>query len=152
MNCTILTAEALSRDAVALRTIARHLTRPGSDFSRKLHRWIAAEPATPEDGAIAIVRDEASGEIVGWARTETWLCDTSWNTLEAFVHLGWRKRGIAAFAAPGLVASGWLPEFDDAGRPTFVAVFRPAMMLLARRVGLWPRLFQRDEAGRWVQA
>ena len=143
MTCTILTAEALSRDLESMTTLFRRLTKPGSDFSRKLHRWMTVTPAVPEDGSIAIVRED--DEIIGWARTESWLPDTHWDTLEAFVDPAHRGRGVAAFSAAGLVASRVLP----CGQP--VAVFAPAMLLLARRAGLHPVLFLRDSGGKWVR-
>lgn len=142
MTCTILTAEALSRDLAAMTSLFRRLTKPGSDFNRKLHRWMTMTPALPEDGVIAVVRED--DEIIGWARTESWQPDVSWDTLEAFVEPPHRGRGVAAFAAAGLVAA-----LGGDGRR--VAVFAPPMLLLAHRVGLRPVLFLKDDAGKWVR-
>lgn len=143
MNCTTITAESLSRDLDSMTTLFRRLTKPGSDFNKKLHRWMTVTPAVPEDGSIAIVRDD--DEIVGWCRTETWAPDSRWDTLEAFVEPAHRKRGVAAFAAAGLVASRRLCDGMQ------VAVFAPPMLLLARRAGLHPVLFLKDAAGKWVR-
>lgn len=143
MTCTILTAESLSRDLESMTSLFRHLTKPGSDFNRKLHRWMTLTPAVPEDGSIALVRED--DEIIGWARTESWQPDGSWETLEAFVDPTHRNRGVSAFAAAGLVAARALGD----GHP--VAVFAPPMLLLARRVGLRPVLFLKDDAGKWVR-
>lgn len=143
MNCTVITAEVLSRDLESMTSLFRRLTKPGSDFNRKLHRWMTMTPALPEDGSIAVVREDE--EIVGWARTESWQPDCSWDTLEAFVAPTHRRRGVAAFAAAGLVAARAVGD----GHP--VAVFAPPMLLLSRRVGLHPVLFLKDDAGKWVR-
>lgn len=143
MTCTILTAEALSRDLESMTSLFRRLTKPGSDFNRKLHRWMTLTPAVPEDGSIAVVRED--DEIIGWARTEVWQPDAHWATLEAFVDPAHRGRGVAAFAAAGLVACCGLED----GQP--VAVFAPAMLMLARRVDLHPVLFLRDHDGKWAR-
>jgi hypothetical protein len=140
MICRTLSAIELSRDLPLMQRIARNLTRPASDFHAKIDRWAAGLEATPEDGHLAIVEDD--GELVGWARTEPW--ERTWATLESFVHLGWRRRGVATFAAAGLVASFLLPPDAE------IAVFRPAMLMLARRVGLHPVLFA-QEGDRWVR-
>jgi GNAT superfamily N-acetyltransferase len=101
MNCTIQFATDFY--AGAAEYVRDHLTKPGSDFQRKLDSWLydSSEP-TEDDGYIALVEDH--GEIIGWARTEKWLeaGADQWNTLEAFVHKSYRRRGIAAFAASGL--------------------------------------------------
>jgi hypothetical protein len=140
MTCTILTARIFA--ASAAEYVRDHLTKPGSDFQKKLTAWLdgSAKP-TKSDGDIALVEDH--GEIVGWARTERWLVDdTLYSTLEAFVADPYRRRGIAAFAASGLYSSV-LHDYE----PT-VAVFHPHMLLVARRAGLWPTLFEK-EAGQW---
>ena len=133
--------------------LLHRLTRPGSDFHRKLTTWLyTSVKATPADGTIAVVADH--GEIVGWARTERWSepldsrqdgAVMHWDTLEAFVEPTYRSRGIAAFASAGLYATA----LHDAVRT--VAVFRPSMLLVARRAGLCPTLFERRE-GVWVKA
>jgi hypothetical protein len=127
------------------------LTRGGSDFQVKLSRWLAGEQPTRADGHIALVTDH--GEAVGWARTEYWPAEDdgaggylAYDTLEAFVSPTHRLRGIAAFAACGLYAGAL---HDNCGT---VAVFSPAMILVARRAGLWSRLFQKDAEGKWVAA
>jgi GNAT superfamily N-acetyltransferase len=113
------------------RHIIDHLTWDGSDFQKAL---MSGAPL----GTIAICLD--MGEIVGWARTETWEGN---ETLEAFVHQQYRRRGIARFCAEGLVASNAF----DGGRS--VAVFRKSMLHLARCVGLEPLLFCRQQDGSW---
>lgn len=113
------------------RFMVDHLTWEGSDFQKAL---IAGNPS----GSIAICLD--MGEIVGWARTEKWEGN---ETLEAFVHQQYRRRGIASLCAAGLVASNAF----DGGRS--VAVFRESMLHLARRVGLEPILFCSQPDGSW---
>jgi hypothetical protein len=145
MICTLLTAAALARRPLDCRFIRQHLTRPGSDFNEKLASWFGVRKPSSRGGHIAIVEDH--GEIVGWARTESWADanDWDWNTLEAFVAEPYRDRGIAAWAASAL-AAGPLLDVDE------VAVFRPSMMMLARRVGLRCTLFRRDPEEGWVLA
>lgn len=163
MTCRILrTRDIIEQLGVGVTTFLLHsLTRPGSDFHRKLTTWLYT-PARPTraDGDIAVVFDQ--GEVVGWARTERWsepMGDAAvghvllnadgatihWDTLEAFVAPEYRGRGVAAFAASGLYAS----VLHDTGLG--VAVFRPSMILVARRAGLHPTLFEMVK-GRWVQA
>jgi hypothetical protein len=133
MNCDVLPLCDL--DDSDLTYIRRRLTKPGSDFHKKLRRGEL-------EGQIAIVRDQ--GEIIGWARTEPWVdCSgDGWDTLEAFVAEEYRHRGIASFAACGLEATGCLG--------TLVAVFHPAMYIVGTRAGIRVTLFSRGEA--WVQA
>ena len=133
MNCDVLSLADL--DDIDLTYIRRNLTKPDSDFHRKLRRG-------QTDGHIAIVRDQ--GEIVGWARTEPWMdCEGfQWDTLEAFVSVSYRLQGIAAFAACGLESARTL----GCG----VAVFHPVMYVIATRVGVKPTLFAKGEA--WVRA
>lgn len=127
MTCTVLPLADL--DATDRGFIAAGLTKPGSDFQKKLGAGLL-------DGRIAVVRDH--GEIVGWARTEKWIADAAreWDTLESFVAPAYRGRGLSSFAASGLRAT-----FDAA---SYVAVFHPHMLLVARRAGLRPILFERE--------
>jgi predicted GNAT family acetyltransferase len=120
-----------------LSWIRRKLTHPGSDFN-------VALAARSHKGRIAVVRD--MGEIVGWCRSEEWrdADGVAWNTLEAFVSDGYRMRGIASLAAKALCAD-FLHDTDGA-----VAVFAPAMMLVARSAGLMPTLFRKDTT--WIRA
>jgi hypothetical protein len=144
MNCrTIHITELDDADAAF---IVNHLTREGSDFSRKLQGKISGSPLRRVDGWISLIVDY--GEIIGWCRTETWVepeTDAPWDTLEAFVSPVYRGRSFAAWAASGLVCG---PLSEAAG----VAVFAPSMMLLARRIGIFPVLFTQDCEGRWVRA
>lgn len=133
MKCTVLSGS----DPACLQ-LAGRLTRPDSEFERKLRAGTAG-------GLISIV--EERGGPVGWARTEEWKDPATghqWDTLEAFVADEHRLRGIAAFAASGLVSSYFI-HFGMA-----VAVFRPYMMLVAKRVGLHPTLFTRS-GDKWVR-
>lgn len=114
--------------------IADRLTRPGSDFQKKLLDGTAS-------GQIAMALDK--GEIVGWARTERW---EKWDTLEAFVSPKFRGRGLATWCVMGLVAANAFDK-DNAG---FVAVFRPSMTPIASKVGLFPVRFYRSEDGEWT--
>lgn len=132
--CEVVPADSL--DSTTRGFLIVHATREGSDFQRTLARQL--QP----DGVIALVYDQ--GEIVGWSRTERWEDKSSglvWDTLESFVRPEWRGRGVAAFAANGLRAGGVIPT-------AFVAVFRPAMLLVASRAGLTPVLFEQVD-GQW---
>jgi hypothetical protein len=137
---TILTARIFA--ASAAEYVRDHLTKPGSDFQRKLTAWLdGSSKPKKSDGHIALVEDQ--GEIVGWARTEPWSDgQVLYDTLEAYVAKPYRLRGIAAFAACGIY-SAVLHDNDGT-----VAVFHPHMLLVARRAGLWPTLFEK-EGGQW---
>lgn len=143
MICTIHHAIDFVEDIHDAEYIREYLTRPGSDFRKKLTGWLTGETRpTTDDGHIAIVEDQ--GEIIGWARTERWWHGQDlYDTLEAFVAKEYRRRGIAAFAAAGL-ASRYLAEEGGA-----VAVFRPQMILVAKRAGLHPKLFELRETQSW---
>jgi hypothetical protein len=69
-----------------------------------------------------------------------------YDTLEAFVRPERRLQGVAVFAAAGLFSAVLR---DDGGT---VAVFHPHMLLVARRAGFWPVLFERDGQGGWRRA
>lgn len=150
MNCSIFPSTGLTDGTFLPSDVAAiaRLTKHDSIFARRL---AAREPI---DGFIALLFD--FGELIGWARTEQWHEETEeswrtipitlpWNTLEAFVKQDYRGRGLATFAAAGLVT---LPSFQE---DNTAAVFTPSMMLLARKVGLQPTLF-REESERWVRA
>lgn len=144
MKCRTLHVRDL--DAIECVYIREHLTREGSDFSIKLNAWADGVRPTAADGTIALVEDQ--GEIVGWTRTEVWFerpGEIAWDTLESFVAPSWRGRGVSSWAAAGLVC-------ESLSEATTVAVFAPSMMLLAKRVGLFPVLFEQDDEGRWVRA
>lgn len=152
MTCEILTlGELISSPDLAL-FIRNKLTKPGSDFQWKLTRLLHGEvEPSSDDGHIALVLDH--GEIVGWARTEYWQAESDradgfvfYDTLEAFVAPDYRLRGIAGFAASGLYAS----VLHDEGAA--VAVFHPTMLLVARRAGFWPTLYQKNPRGEWEKA
>ena len=146
MICTLLHVDALARRKATCQYIRRRLSWPGSDFYQKLGFWERGFPPSSRDGHIAIVEDH--GEVVGWARTEIWTDpadDTDWNTLEAFTAKDWRGRGIAALAGSAL-AAGPLLEVEE------LAVFRPTMMLLARRIDRHCVLFEYEDGRGWVRA
>ena len=134
--CTVLPMSDL--DASMRRLIRDELTKPDSDFHKSVE--------TKTDGLIAIVMDDEV--VVGWARTEQWFDGNGipYDTLEAFVRPERRLQGIAAFAAAGLYSAA----LHDEG--CTVAVFSPYMMLVARRAGLFPTLFERDGNGHWRRA
>jgi hypothetical protein len=113
--------------------IADHLTRPGSEFQKML---LSGTPP----GTIAICLDQ--GEIIGWARTELW---REMPTLEAFVSPAYRRRGVATLCAAGLRTEGVWRDYE------FVAVFRPTMAALAKRLGLLFAAFDRAPDGSWVE-
>lgn len=151
MTCEILTlAELVAAGSTAL-FVRNKLTKHNSDFQWKLTRLLHGEAvASEQDGSIALVLDH--GEVVGWARTEYWSAGSDgagglvcYDTLEAFVAEKYRLRGVAAFAASGIAAG---PLYDTGAA---VAVFAPHMLLVARRAGLWPVLFNKVE-GQWVRA
>lgn len=147
MNCHVLTSqELLYRHESDALLIYGHMTKESSDYNRKLRAWLLRQAAPSElDGHIAVVTDH--GEIVGWSRTERWVAPEGgeYDTLESFVAPSYRGRGVASFAANGLCAT----VLHDDG---VVAVFAPKMLLVARRAGLLPTLYQRDEKGVWVAA
>ena len=152
MTCEILTLGELVGSPDLALFVRNKLTKPGSDFQWKLTRLLhrEVEPSS-DDGHIALVADQ--GEIVGWARTECWQAESdgadgfvSYDTLEAFVAPDYRLRGIAGFAASGLYAS---VLHDEGGA---VAVFHPTMLLVARRAGFWPTLYQKSPRGEWAKA
>lgn len=122
------------------KRIADSLCRPGSDFQKDLlsGAYVA--------GMIALCLDR--GEIIGWARTQPWTDrrGVTRDTLEAFVDAKYRGRGIASYAAMGL-ASSYLIERT----PGSVAVFRPALLMVASRAGLHPTLYYRGDGG-WVES
>jgi hypothetical protein len=134
MNCTVLKLADLS--AADLRDIEQRLTKHDSVFQRKLQ-------AGERPGHIAIVKD--GNELLGWARSETWdmSATLSLQTLESFVAPGFRRHGIAAFASAGLKARRVFPS-------DVIAVFHPAMLLIAKSIGLLPMIFQRNESGEWL--
>lgn len=152
MTCEILTLRELIGSPDLALFVRNKLTKPGSDFQWKLTRLLHGEvESASDDGHIALVADQ--GEVVGWARTEYWTASNdgaggfvSYDTLEAYVAEGYRLRGIAAFAASGLYAS----VLHDNGAA--VAVFHPHMLLVARRAGFWPTLYQKNQRGEWVKA
>lgn len=108
------------------RILCDHLTRSGSDFQKSLE-------AGTQGGTICLAY--ARGEIIGWARADSW---ENWPTLEAFVRSTWRGRGVATYCAAGLVASGLFRASN-----CYCAVFDPSMMKVAGRVGLHPIRFSR---------
>jgi len=146
LTCTIL--DAFDFWASSAKYVRDHLTKQGSDFRKKITSWMYGESLpTESDGHIALVEDR--GEIIGWARTEQWSAGSDgaggfvlYDTLEAFVAEPYRRRGIAAFAASGLYSA----VLHDNG--CTVAVFHPHMLLVARRAGLWPTLFEKED-GQW---
>jgi hypothetical protein len=131
--CSVMPLDEVVEDAPIRRTIRDELTKPGSDFHKAID--------TKTDGHIAVVFHD--DQVVGWARTERW---QSYDTLEAFVRPERRLQGIAVFAAAGLFSAVLR---DEGGT---VAVFHPHMLLVARRAGFWPVLFERDVAGGWRRA
>jgi hypothetical protein len=112
--------------------LADHLTRPNSDFQTAL---LNGEPA----GTIAICLDQ--GEVIGWARSEIW---QGLPTLEAFVSLSYRRRGVATLCAAGLRTQG---VFADQPR---VAVFRSSMVTVANRLNIQYTRFVRAPDGSWM--
>jgi hypothetical protein len=138
ITCTALPLAELAIYAPLRRLIRDELTKPGSDFHKAVE--------TKTDGQIAVVWVDS--RAVGWARTEQWYdgSGTQYDTLEAFVRPEHRLQGIAALAAAGLYTAA----LRDAGGT--VAVFNPHMLLVARRAGLWPTLFERDGRGGWRRA
>lgn len=148
MNCTVMTFAAFVADKKLALDVAERLARPGSDFQNKIMVCIIRQRVPSErDGVISIVRDRA-GKVIGWARSERWADADGllWSTLEAFVAPAWRDHGIATFAAAGLFL-----EHQTSVLPP-VAVFRPSMMLLARRIGRRAVLHHKDAEGRWIRS
>jgi hypothetical protein len=138
----MLTCVCLPLAELGLNTPLRHLirdelTKPDSDFHKAVE--------TKTDGYIAVVWDDTLP--VGWARTERWYDGNGipYDTLEAFVRPERRQQGIAAFAAAGLFSA----TLRDG---CTVAVFSAPMLLVARRAGFWPVLFERDGHNAWRRA
>ena len=143
----MITGEEFVADEAHRLFVANTLCKPDSIFRRRLLYGQEIE------GFISLVED--CGESIGWARTETWVEPNEdswragpyalhWNTLEAFVARDYRWRGIATFAAAGLVTVAFQDDLE-------VAVFHPHMMLLAKKVGLKPVLF-REKGAKWIRA
>jgi GNAT superfamily N-acetyltransferase len=135
ITCTALPLADIALGAPLRRLIRDELTKPGSDFHKAIE--------TKTDGHIAIVWADAVA--VGWARTEHWYDGNGipYDTLEAFVRPDHRLKGIAVLAACGICSSALC---ENGG---VVAVFHPHMLLVARRAGFFPTLFERDERGWW---
>lgn len=135
LMCNVMQMDELAVGSPMRRLIRDELTKPGSDFHHAVE--------TKTDGLIAVVMDDAV--VAGWARTEYWSAggQTLYDTLEAFVRPERRMQGIAAFAAAGLYTA-FLHEQGGT-----VAVFSPQMMLVAKRAGFFPTLFERDGNGGW---
>lgn len=143
MNCTIHPLHTLGEDDVAF--IYHHATREGSDFQSK----ILSDRLTDRDGVIALVRE--AGEIVGWARTESWIDPNDcveWPTLEALTRQQWRRRGVCRYAVAGLVAGGYLPVVP--GRRETVAVFDVRMSNLCQHLRI-PSVEFYQERGLWMR-
>jgi len=135
ITCTALPLADIALGAPLRRLIRDELTKPGSDFHKAIE--------TKTDGHIAIVWADAVA--VGWARTEHWYDGNGipYDTLEAFVRPDHRLKGIAVLAACGICSSALC---ENGG---VVAVFHPHMLLVARRAGFFPTLFERDGHGGW---
>lgn len=141
MTISCLVVPASDLDVSTRAWLIKHGTWDGSDFQRTLARQLRP------GGTIAIVR--SGDEIVGWTRTEQWVCGNgwAWPTLEAFVVPAWRRKGVAAFAAAGLLAA-----LGGLGNDYACAVFAPSMLVVAYKAGLRPTLFQKDDSGAWMRA
>jgi hypothetical protein len=113
--------------------IAAHLCRDRSEFQQELE---AAKSLTP----MAVVYEE---QPVAWACSHQW---RGFQTLEAFTHEEWRRRGLCRIASLVLIAGGYLR------RDKPLAVFSPECMPLARDLGFETRLFRRDRYGDWSEA
>lgn len=140
-----LIVDHLNAFAKDYRELVDVFTRDGSDFQKKLKRFLAGDEPLFDDGHLALLK--ADGEIVGWARSERWEEHPgyAWDTLEAFVHPNARNRGYAALAASALAAG---PLYGSGQ----IAVFSPTMMLVARRAGLYPQLFSLQSVEKWERA
>lgn len=145
MNCRTMPAYEFAESHMA-DYVREHLTHPGSDFNKKLASWANGLVPADADGVIAVVVDH--GKCLGWARTERWCYEsgTCYDTLEAFVDPDHRLCGIAALASAAIYAD---VLHENGGT---VAVFHPHMLLVARRAGFWPDLFERDGGGGWRRA
>ncbi len=135
MECTVKPLDDCSRQELAA---VEALTKEGSDFQKSLREGVYR-------GHIALVF--SGGRMVGWVRSEPWQEERAgyWDTLEAFVHGGFRGRGVATFAAAGLKAAG-VAELGS------VAVFHPRMLMVAKSAGLFPTLFEKDSRDQWKRA
>lgn len=142
LRIDVLPLAAFASDLVDVAFVLLYLSRPRSDFSKRLLSWLQGADLPQDDTPkIALIRDQ--GEIVAWARTEPWVDAEkyNWPTLEAFVSTTHRRRGLAAAASMALAAECLYGHH--------VAVFRPEMLLVAARAGLKPTLYKQDECGAW---
>jgi hypothetical protein len=119
-----------------------YLTRPESEFQSMLGRMISSPEDEDEGGTIAAVIDD-DDVLIGWARMSPWKDSSGvrWDALEAYTDEFHRGRGVAAFATAGLLS---------ASDSRHVAVFRPLMILVARRAGFSPVLFERCTG--WIRS
>lgn len=116
-----------------LESCGAGLCRNGSEMQSEFYDGTASTP-------IAVIYDGI--HPVAWSASHQW---RGFQTLEGFTRETFRRRGLARFAACGLIAARVL----DVSRP--VAVFSPSCVGLTRSLGFaGVRLFRR-EAGDWIE-
>jgi hypothetical protein len=88
------------------------------------------------------------GSPIAWVASHVWTppkSKQSLQTLEAFTHADWRRRGICRIGALVLLAGGVLVADHE------VAVFAYECVPLAKSLGMQPRLWQRDDSRAWCE-
>lgn len=96
--------------------IAAHLCRPGSEMQTEFYERLAETP-------VVVFSNEVP---IAWVATHEW---RDLQTLEAFTHPEWRRRGLARAGALMLLATWNLDRREP------VAVFSPDCMPLAKSLG-----------------
>ena len=110
--------------------IAAHLCRPGSEMQSEFYQRLAETP-------VVVFSNEVP---VAWVATHEW---HEHQTLEAFTHPEWRRRGLARAGALMLMSVSYL----DRDEP--VAVFSTDCVPLTRSLGFVETLLYRRDAHGW---
>lgn len=117
---------------------AMHLCRERSDMQGE---FVMRRRCTPT----VICR---VGSPIAWAASHVWTppdSRQSLQTLEGFTHKDWRRRGILRIGSLVLMAGGVLVADHE------VAVFAYECVPLAKSLGMIPRLWQRNDVGKWLE-
>jgi len=111
--------------------IAAHLCRPSSEMQVEFHSRSTETP-------VAVIW---TTEPVAWVGSHEW---HGYQTLEAFTHPEWRRRGLARMGCLALLALSYVNRDDP------VAVFSWDCVGLARSLGFrHVHLYERDTSGNW---
>lgn len=110
--------------------IAAHLCRSGSEMQTEFYERLKETP-------VVVFSNEVP---IAWVATHEW---RELQTLEAFTHPDWRRRGLARAGALMLAAVSYL----DRRGP--VAVFSPACVPLTRSLGFPETLLYQRTGSEW---